>query len=218
MTTPPDHRHAGRTPPPTLRRDAAANRQRLLDAARDVFAASGLDAGVEEIAQAAGVGIGTLYRRFPTKDALVAELVREFMEEVVDLAAGAATTPDGKGLEQFVYSMGTVQAANRGCLARIWTDETSTALREEYRSLVTRLLADAKAQGQVRDDAAVSDLDLVFWSLRGVIETTREMSGPAWRRQAAICLAGLRPATHPLADPPVSEESVAHVRAASLSR
>lgn len=200
----------------TLRRDAAQNRRRLLEAARIVFAEHGLDAGVEEVAQAAGVGVGTLYRRFPTKYALIAELVREFMEEVVALARQAEQVTDGRGLEQFVYALGEVQAANRGCLARIWTDETSTALRDEYRVLVAGLLANAKAHGAIRDDAAVTDLDLLFWSLRGIIETTGELSTPAWRRQAAICLAGLRPSSDTLADLPIGEEIVAHSREASL--
>lgn len=196
----------------TLRRDAAHNRKRLLEAARIVFAENGLDAGVEEVAQAAGVGVGTLYRRFPTKDALIAELVREFMEEVVALARHAEQVAEGRGLEQFVYSLGEVQAANRGCLARIWTDATSTGLRDEYRVLVAGLLANAKAHGAIRDDASVTDLDLLFWSLRGIIETAGELSAPAWRRQAAICLAGLRPSPHTLAELPIGEEIVAHSR------
>lgn len=200
----------------TLRRDAAQNRRRLLEAARIVFAEHGLDAGVEEVAQAAGVGVGTLYRRFPTKYALIAELVREFMEKVVVLARQAEQVADGRGLEQLVYALGELQAANRGCLARIWTDDTSTALRDEYRGLVAGLLAEAKAHGTIRHDAAVTDLDLLFWSLRGIIETTGELSTVAWRRQAAISLAGLRPSSGTLADLPIGEEIVAHALESSL--
>ena len=74
------------TPTKTLRRDAAQNRQRLLDAAEQVFAERGLEASVDEVARVAGVGMGTLYRRFPTKEALIAELVRELLEDVLLLA------------------------------------------------------------------------------------------------------------------------------------
>lgn len=78
-----------------LRRDAAENRQRLLDAAATVFSARGLDVGVDEIARVAGVGVGTLYRRFPTKDALISELVRQVLEDFVALARDACSAPDG---------------------------------------------------------------------------------------------------------------------------
>ncbi|HEY9267651.1 MAG TPA: TetR/AcrR family transcriptional regulator, partial [Mycobacterium sp.] len=87
---------------------------------------------------------------------------------------------------------------------------------DEYRVLVAGLLANAKAHGAIRDDAAVTDLDLLFWSLRGIIETAGELSTPAWRRQAAICLAGLRPSSDALADLPIGEEVVAHSRESSL--
>jgi AcrR family transcriptional regulator len=64
-----------------LRRDAARNRKRLLEAAAEVFAEQGLQASVDDVARVAGVGMGTLYRRFPTKDALIDELVRELLTE-----------------------------------------------------------------------------------------------------------------------------------------
>jgi len=202
--------------PRVLRRDAAKNRQRLLDAAREVFADHGLDAGVEEIAQMAGVGVGTLYRRFPTKDALIAELVHEFMEQVVTLARKARTAPGGRGLEQFVYALGEVQSANRGCLARIWSDENSATLRRDYRVLIADLLEDATNHGTIRADAAVTDLDLLFWALRGIIETTGAHAPEAWRRHATIHLAGLRASAGDLALPPVDEDVVARSRESLL--
>jgi len=76
---------------PHLRRDAAANRQHLIDAAWQVFADRGLDASVEEIARVAGVGVGTLYRRFSTKDALVAALVQDVLDAMLAFAEDAAT-------------------------------------------------------------------------------------------------------------------------------
>ena len=199
-----------------LRRDASENRRRLLESARTVFARHGLEAGVEEIAHAAGVGIGTLYRRFPTKDALIAELVYELLEEALTLAHRAEQVADGRGLEEFLYAMGEVQSANRGCLARVWTDDTSTALVAEYRASITTLVADAKAHNTIRSDAAVTDIDLLFWSLRGIIETTGDVSTTAWRRQVAIALAGLRPSNEPLAEAPITDELVARSRESAL--
>src|ERR1700712_5249512 len=90
-------------PPRPLRRDAAENSARILLAAGPVFDAHGLDAGVEEIARAAGVGMGTLYRRFPTKDALIEALVQDLLQAIIGLASEASQQPAGRGLEQFLW-------------------------------------------------------------------------------------------------------------------
>src|SRR5579862_7354952 len=94
------------TPNRPLRRDAAENRERVLSAAATVFARDGLAASVEEIAQVAGVGMGTLYRRFPTKEALIEELVRQQLTAIIDAAVLAAAQPDGEGLEAFLWATG----------------------------------------------------------------------------------------------------------------
>lgn len=176
-----------------LRRDAAENRQRLLDAAATVFSARGLEAGVDEIARAAGVGMGTLYRRFPTKDALISELVRELLNDLVARAESALTVPNGEGLEQLLYDTGAVQASNRGCLARLWNDNETMVLKQQFRRDLVELLRLAKLHGRIREDATLTDLDLVFWAMRGAVETTRGVTDSAWRRILAIMLAGLRP-------------------------
>src|ERR1700689_3069017 len=103
-----------------LRRDAEQNRQRLLDAAADVFAEHGLEAGVEEIARTAGVGMGTLYRRFPTKDALIAALVHDVLSTMLEIAQESTERPDGTGLEYFLEAASSYQAAHRGCLQGLW--------------------------------------------------------------------------------------------------
>lgn len=187
-----------------LRKDASENRRRLIEAARIVFAERGLDAGVEEVAHVAGVGIGTLYRRFPTKDALIAELVRELLQEVVALAHAAESDTQGDGLEQFLYAVGEAQAYNRGCLARLWSDMTTIALRQECRASITRLLEEAQRRGRMRQDATLTDVDLLFWSLRGILEATGGTSSQAWRRQIAITVAGLRPSSETLTEPPIA--------------
>jgi len=203
----------GATAPRKLRCDASANRVRLLDAARTVFAERGLDAGVEEIAQVAGVGIGTLYRRFPTKDALITELVQVLLRHVLELAHEAEQVPGGRGLEQFVYGMGEAQTAHRGCLARLWTDDSSTkTVRAECRASIAVLVADAKAHDVIRSDATATDVDLLLWSVRGIIEATGDVSSTAWRRLAAIALAGLSPSTEPLREAPVAEALVTRAR------
>ena len=194
-----------------LRRDAAENRQRLLDAAATVFSERGLDVGVDEIARVAGVGIGTLYRRFPTKDALISELVRQVLEDFVALAEEALSAPEGKGLEQVLYGTGAILASNRGCLSRMWNDDETTLLRDEYRRILFELLARAKQHGRIREDAADADLDLIFWSVRGVVATTRGVTDTGWRRTMAIMIAGLRPGADALDAAPMSAHHVAQI-------
>ncbi|CAG7619830.1 TetR/AcrR family transcriptional regulator [Rhodococcus opacus] len=195
----------------SLRRDAAENRQRLLDAAATVFSARGLDVGVDEIARVAGVGIGTLYRRFPTKDALISELVRQVLEDFLALARDAASAPEGEGLEQVLYGSGAILASNRGCLSRMWNDDQTTVLRNEYRRILFELLTQAKQHGRIREDATDADLDLIFWSLRGVVGTTRGVTDTGWRRILAVMIAGLRPGAERLDAAPMNAQDVAHI-------
>ncbi|MDV7134779.1 TetR/AcrR family transcriptional regulator [Williamsia muralis] len=192
-----------------LRRDAAENRRRLLDAAATVFSERGLDAGVEEIARVAGVGMGTLYRRFPTKDALISELVRQLLVDLVAMARAARDVTDGSGLERLLFDTGAIQASHRGCVSRMWNDEHTTLLRDEFRTILAELLAVAQDAGRIRSDVTVTDLDIVFWAVRGVVETTRGVSDTAWRRHLAVVVAGLRPGGEELSEPPVGEREVA---------
>jgi AcrR family transcriptional regulator len=175
------------------RRDALRNRRRVLDAADAVFAEQGLDAGVEDVARAAGVGVGTLYRRFPTKEALIAELVREVLTAMVTAAEEARDVPDGRGFEQFIEVAAAAQASHRGCLGRLWAEMSASELRAECRAMVAELLTTARAAGRIREDATAADIDLLFWSLRGVLEATRGTQPDAWRRHVELMLAGLRP-------------------------
>jgi len=130
-----------------LRRDARQNRQRVLDAAAAVFAERGLEAGVEEIARVAGVGMGTLYRRFPTKDALVCALVHDVMTTISRLARESTDCPDGTGLENFLEAASAYQAAHIGVLPRLWKVGSEHHSVDEIRRLVDALLADAKENG-----------------------------------------------------------------------
>ena len=193
------------------RRDAAANRQRLLDAAAQVFAEHGLEASVEEIARVAGVGMGTLYRRFPTKDALIAALVHDVMATMLRLASEAAGRPGGTGLEYFLEAASSYQADHRGCLPRLWEVGTERDSAAEVRRLIAGLLDDAKRQGRVRSDVTSTDLTMALWGIRGVIETTRGVAPEAWRRHLGILIAGMRPAPEPLAHRPLTTAEVDQV-------
>src|ERR671935_2368283 len=100
-----------------LRADAARNRARTLDAARTAFAESGLDVGVEEIARRAGVGKGTLYRRFPTKEALVRAIFEDRLNELERLTTTAARSADPwNAFVSFLESAARMQASDQGFL------------------------------------------------------------------------------------------------------
>jgi AcrR family transcriptional regulator len=194
-----------------LRRDAAENREHLLAAAAIVFAERGLDAGVEEIARAAGVGIGTLYRRFPNKEALIAELVQDVLEKMSMLADEATARPAGSGLEFFLESSSSYQAENRGCLPRLWNTAADNEALQGVRRKIAALLDDAQRNGRVRSDLTSTDLTMIMWSIRGVIETTRDVAPDAWRRQLAILIAGIRPSPEPLMHRPLTRKQVDQV-------
>src|SRR5882757_7401519 len=98
-----------------LRRDAERNRELIIDAARDAFAEEGLDVGLHEIARRAGVGVGTVYRRFPDKDDLIDALFENSIDDVVQMAEAALAFDDGwEGLRHFFVSVLELQAGDRG--------------------------------------------------------------------------------------------------------
>jgi len=191
-----------------LRSDAARNRKRLLEAAAAVFAERGLEAGVEEVARVAGVGMGTLYRRFPTKDALIDELVGELLIDVLSRARVARGLSGGEGLERFLHDVGELQAARLGCLPRLWNTDQHAELQAEIRAATSGLLADAQRHGRIRTDVVAADVYAVMWSLRGVIEMTKATAPDAWERHLEIIVLGMRPSATPLERAPMSQAAI----------
>lgn len=181
-----------------MRRDALENRQRVLAAASQVFTEHGIDAGVEEIARVAGVGMGTVYRRFPTKEALIAELVHDMLEHLLVAATDVIDAPDGLGLERYLEASGAYQSAHRGCLPRLWRVSADDVQVRELRRRIAVLLDRAKQHGRVRAEVTPTDVTVVMWSIRDVIETTGEVAPNAWRRHLDLLIAGLRPSDQPL--------------------
>ena len=188
-----------------LRRDAARNRDLLLAAADRVFTEQGLEAGVAEIAREAGVGMGTLYRRFPTKDALIEALVTDMLEAIIATATDALKLADGTGLEYFLRHTPQDQLRHRGCLPRLWNTEHD--LVQTARALIITLLQDAKDHGQARTDLTNTDLTIIMWSIRGILETAGDLAPDAYQRHLELLIAGLRPDGTSLANPPI-EQSV----------
>jgi AcrR family transcriptional regulator len=189
-----------------MRSDALKNRERLLTAAGQVFEEKGLEASVADVARAAGVGMGTLYRRFPSKEALIEALVCEVLEATIAMAREAAAWPDGTGLEHFLRASSAYQAEHLGCLPKLWN--TDHHLVKTARQLLAGLLADAQSHGRVRPDLRSTDISLVMWSIRGVLETTRANAPEAWKRHLDLLVAGMRPADAALEHRPLSQNQV----------
>ena len=176
-----------------LRRDAAANRERVLAAAAEVFHEHGLNAGLEDVARRAGVGVGTLYRRFPSREALLEVLLSDLLSVYLDEAERALALPDGAGLAAFVRTVGEVQATPRGCAMRLWSSPAVEELRLRVHAQMAALIADAQRHGACREDVVVDDLVGILVALRGVRETPTTTVALDWRRHLEVCLAGLRP-------------------------
>jgi AcrR family transcriptional regulator len=180
-----------------LRADAARNRTRILDAAREAFAESGLDVGVEEIARRAGVGKGTLYRRFPTKEVLVQAIVEDRVQELEEISARCARLPDaGEGFARFLSEAARMQASDQGFLDVVARRMGEILSPEQHRRLLELLagpLLRAQESGQVRGDLVVEDVPLL---LRMLGATARPgPAGPAgadWERYLGLLLDGLR--------------------------
>jgi len=180
-----------------LRADARRNRGRILDAARAAFAERGLDAPLEEIADRAGVGIATLYRRFPTREALVAATFEAKLAAFAEAAEQALESPDAwAGFAGFVEWACAMQAADRGVTDLLTltlpNSQAAEALRARALHAFTELARRAQDQGRLRGDFVPEDLALLMIANAAVVLATRDVAPHAWRRLVALVLESFR--------------------------
>jgi AcrR family transcriptional regulator len=193
-----------------LRRDAQANRDRIVAAARAAFAEEGFDVPVDRIARRAEVGMGTLYRHFATKEDLADAVLEDAFEEFVAAAEEALAEDDAwAGFTTFLERVFALNAQNRGVKDMIATREhgqaRAEAMRRRLRPLVRRLIERAQAQGALRADFTAEDMPLVFWTGSRVIDATAGIAPDLWRRYLGLILDGLRAeAASPLPHPPLT--------------
>lgn len=201
------------TPPPGtdgLRVDAALNRSRILDAAREVFAQRGIDVPMAAIARRAGVGIATLFRRFPTKQALVAEVFAEQLAVREALLEAALADPDPwRAFCRLLESVRALQVRDRGFTQAVLAahpDAGDDARRARAEQAFAELVRRAQAAGRLRQDFSAHDLALVLLATSGVTATSPDVAEPASRRLLAYLLQSFEahpPAIrHPLPPPP----------------
>jgi AcrR family transcriptional regulator len=173
-----------------LRADARRNRERILKAARRVFAEQGMHSQIDDVAKRAKVGVGTVYRHFPTKDALLDALVREHFEEIAGFARELVEHEDAwEGFCELMWRAAGYNADDLGfCEAIASTDKS--AIIEEVGLLRTTgdLIERAKAQGRMRADATVDDVGIMMVGASAVMR----LAPGSWRRYISLMLDGLR--------------------------
>jgi AcrR family transcriptional regulator len=193
-----------------LRRDAERNRQRILAAAGELFTQRGLGVTLDDIARHAGVGVGTVYRRFPDKEVLIDALFEQRLETMCLIAEQAlAESEPWDGFVLFFERGCELQAHDRG-LKELLSCSTHGGgcvahARDRLRVLVTEIFDRAKAAGVVRADADPYDAPMIHTMLGSVMDRTREAAPDVWRRCLGLVLDGLRPgAATPLAVGPLT--------------
>jgi len=184
---------AGRKP----RSDSLRNRELLIEAAKASFAASAGEASLEEIARRAGVGIGTLYRHFPTRDAIVAAVYRREVQQLSDAAVSLlAALPPGEALHEWMRLFVDYIATKKVMASALSSivgglPELYAKSGELITEAVTLLVRHAREAGEIRADAVPSDV------LRALVGFTYGNADPAWeasaRRLIDLLMDGLRP-------------------------
>lgn len=180
-----------------LRADAERNRLRILAAASRVFAERGLDASLDDVAAAAEVGVGTVYRRFGDKERLIEALVEEKIGTVVALAERCLEDPDPwDGFAAFVRGMCRLNSEDQGLKEMLFSSgrggDMAAKGRDRIAPVAVRLLRRAQDAGVVRPDVAGSDIPLLHFAIGHVGERTRDIAPDVWERMVTIVLDGLR--------------------------
>jgi AcrR family transcriptional regulator len=180
-----------------LRADAQRNLERIITSARALFAERGAQAQMEDIAAHAGVGIGTLYRRFPTKESLMTALVRERFQEFAVIAAEVEETTDPADALATVMRRQAEAVEHDAAfqLAMMNLDSFHWEGIEEDKlvlgAIIARIIDRGKKAGAVRPDLRFEDFGMLMCSTTAAMYFMHDKSG--WRRQQEIMLDGLRP-------------------------
>ncbi len=178
-----------------LRADARRNRERVLAAADAMFAEQGVRAGIEEIAQRAGVGVGTVCRNFPTKDALLAEVLTFRCEGMLDRVRAALAEPDpGGAFDRYVLDIVELTADARALaegMAQRGDFPVRDSLKADLHTELGELVGRAQAAGALRPDVTEADVTLI------VVGLATGSDAAARQRCARLFLDGLRPAAAP---------------------
>jgi AcrR family transcriptional regulator len=182
---------------PILRADARRNHEKIIEGARTVFARYGASAQMEDIARASGVGVGTVYRHFPTKEALMTELVRRTFESFVETARGALTA-EGEPFDalagllhhncEVIAADAAVQQAITGGGEEVWAGTEHE--RRELGEIANELVVRAQRAGTLRPDVGPDDIPMLMCGICATMGHKAKMFD--WRRHLELGIDGLR--------------------------
>jgi len=179
-----------------LRADAERNRQRIVEAAKTLYAERGVDVSVEDIAAAAGVGIGTFYRRFPDRESLLEAVFATKLERVVQTAHDALEIEDPwEAFRTFVVTVARMHARDRGLksvtLSSDRGHEQVAAFRAAIAPLAEQLLEQAKAAGALREDVTTFDIPMIYQAVGAIADRTRDVAPDYFERTLTLLVDGL---------------------------
>ncbi|WP_431677231.1 TetR/AcrR family transcriptional regulator [Kitasatospora sp. KL5] len=175
------------------RADVARNRARLLAAARELFTERGDEVQLPDVARAAGVGIGTVYRHFPTRDALVEAAAEDRFAEILAFARGLADEPGDDPVLSYLRHVGELLESDRGLSTAIETLRGTAGsaplgrTRTQLEEAVAVLVEHSRQTGAIRPDATVADVYLLV----GAISATVRTGSGQWRRLVELAVEGL---------------------------
>jgi AcrR family transcriptional regulator len=189
-----------------LRADARRNREAVIAAAKKLFADQGLDAQMPDVAKAAKVGVGTVYRHFPTKDDLIAALAAERFERLAENVREALEADDPwEGLCDFVRFAARLQADDRGLCEVMGSRPevmNASALAVGLDTLTEEMVKRAQRSGELRKDLDWQDIPMIACSMGSVTQAPMGPGVGRWPRLVEIIIDGLRaPATTKLPKP-----------------
>ena len=210
---------SGARPGRLLRADAERNRQRILAAAAELFTERGLEPSLDDVARHAGVGVGTVYRRFPDKASLADALFDERIDALVALAEQAQAEPDAwTALVSFLERSAEMLVSNRGLRQILMFaaegHDRGICARDRMRPAIESLIKRAQADGQVRADLGPTDVPMIEFMIAAAAEYAWQVRPTVWRRYLALILDALRPASasgRALPEPELSADEMAEV-------
>jgi AcrR family transcriptional regulator len=203
-----------------LRRDAERNRLLILGAARTVFAQRGLEASLDEVAREAGLGVGTVYRRFPNREALIDALFADGINTIARIVGESLAMPRAwNGLRHFMASMLELQCRDKGLrdvmLSHRGPDPAEDLLRDRIKPPLYDLVQRAQREGDLRVDLSATDIGVLEVAALGAAELTAAARPDVWSRYLTIIMDGMRarPAdatcgNTPLAEPPLDDDQL----------
>jgi AcrR family transcriptional regulator len=207
-----------------LRRDAVQNRERLVIAARELFAEQGFEVTLDDIARHAGVGVGTAYRRFANKGELLDAIFAEQTAELAAVADAALADPDPwHGLVDYLEHSLALQLRDRALAQIVSGDRLSVEQHDWNREVMApknrALVARACAGGVLRDDVEGTDLTFIQVGLNAIMARSRDAHPGLYRRYLHLMLDGLRSeSSSPLPVPPLTSDQTHAVMGPATSK